>query len=183
VHTERNIRNIALIGFMGSGKTSVGKQLAGWLHFDFFDTDEFIEAQAGKSISRIFAEDGEPVFRQYERNVCEHLKGLTNTVISTGGGLPVNQANLDSLKTHALVVYLWASPDKLWERVRHQTHRPLLQCPDPQGRIRELLAVREPFYRQADLLVNTETRSVAEVAQHIMREFRSMVTPTPPQHQ
>ncbi len=180
MNAERNIRNIALIGFMGSGKTSVGKLLAEWLHFNFFDTDDFIETQAGKSISRIFAEDGEPVFRQYERNVCHLLKGLSNTVISTGGGLPANQANLDNLKTHALVVYLWATPNTLWERVRHQTHRPLLQCPDPQGRIRELLAAREPFYRQADLLVNTETRSVPEVAQHILREFRSVVTPTQP---
>ncbi|MCX7722512.1 MAG: shikimate kinase [Verrucomicrobiae bacterium] len=179
--SERNIRNIALIGFMGSGKTSVGKLLAEWLKFDFFDTDEFIEARVGKTITRIFAEDGEPVFRQYEREVCEYLKGLSNTVVSTGGGLPANQANLDSLKTHAFVVYLWATPEKLWERVRHQTHRPLLQCPDPQSRIRELLSIREPYYRQADLLVNTDTRSVAEVAQLILREFRSVRAPAPRQ--
>lgn len=173
---KRQIRNLALIGFMGAGKSRVGKLVARRLHFDFFDTDEFIEAQVGKSITRIFAEDGEPAFREHERQVVEHLTGLKNTVISTGGGLPVNEKNMASLKTHALVVYLWAPPQKIWQRVRHQKHRPLLQCPEPLAKIEQLLTAREPFYRQADVLVNTEKRPVADVAQHIIHEFRAAVS-------
>ena len=81
--------------------------------------------------------------------------------------------NLASLKEHSLVVCLWASPDVIWERVRHQTHRPLLNDPDPLGQIRALLAAREPFYRQADVLVNTEMRSVKEVAHHVLHHFHA----------
>lgn len=173
---KRQIRNLALIGFIGSGKSSVGKMVAARLHFDFLDADEFIEAHVGKSITRIFAEDGEPAFREYERQVVEHLKGLENTVISTGGGLPANEKNLAGLKSHALVVYLWATPQKVWQRVRRQQHRPLLQGPDPLAKIQQLLTAREPFYRQADVLVNTERRSVAEVARHIIHEFRAAVS-------
>ena len=84
----------------------------------------------------------------------------------------VNPKNLVSLKTHALVVCLWASPDKIWERVRNQTHRPLLNTPDPKEKIRELLAAREPFYRKADVLLNTELRHVREVAQQVIHQFK-----------
>jgi shikimate kinase len=94
------------------------------------------------------------------------------TVISTGGGLPADEANLASLKSHAFVVCLWASPDRILERVRHQTHRPLLNDPNPVAKIRSLLAAREPFYRQADVLLNTEMRSVREVAQQVIHQFQ-----------
>jgi shikimate kinase len=80
--------------------------------------------------------------------------------------------NLTRLRTHALIVCLWASPEKIWERVRNQSHRPLLRGPDPQAKIRELLATREPFYRQADVLLNTELRSIREVAQQVVHQFR-----------
>src|SRR5207245_1265516 len=94
------------------------------------------------------------------------------TVISTGGGLAANAENLASLKTHALLVCLWASPEIIWERVHNQTHRPLLQGADPMQKIRELLAKREPFYRQADVLLNTEMRSIKEVTQHVLHQFQ-----------
>jgi shikimate kinase len=86
--------------------------------------------------------------------------------------LPVNPKNLASLKSHALVVSLWSSPEKIWERVRHQSHRPLLHDENPQAKIRELLAAREPFYKQADVLLNTELRSIREVAQQVVHQFR-----------
>jgi shikimate kinase len=171
VSSIRNISNLALIGFMGAGKSSVGRLVAGHLRFDFLDTDEVIEASAGKSISDIFAREGEAAFRAHERRVVGELEARTRLVIATGGGLPTNPANQASLKTHALVVCLWASPETIWERVRGQTHRPLLQTPDPLAKIRELLAIREPFYRQADVLVNTERRSVMEVAQQVIHQF------------
>ena len=169
----RHIQNIALIGFMGTGKSSVGQLVAGQLHFAFLDTDHVIETRAGKPISDIFAQNGEPAFRELERTVVTELASRKRTVIATGGGLPVNEANLASLKAHALVVCLWASPEKIWERVRGQTHRPLLNEADPLAKIRSLLAAREPFYRQADVLLNTEVRSVKEVAQQVIHQFQA----------
>lgn len=168
----RKLSNIALIGFMGTGKSSVGRLVADTLHFTFLDTDDVIEARARMPITEIFAQQGEPAFRQLECRLVEELTRRDRTVISTGGGLPVNPANLASLKTHALVVCLWASPERILERVGHHTHRPLLNTPDPLGKIRSLLATREPFYRQADVLVNTEMRSVKDVAQQVIHQLR-----------
>ena len=172
MHSDRRNVNLTLIGFMGAGKTSVGRLVAEQLHFDYLDTDELIVSRTGRSIAEIFKTDGEPSFRALERQVVEELTTRTKTLIATGGGLPVNPANLASLKTHALVVCLWASPEKIWERVKNQTHRPLLHDPDPQKKIRDLLAAREQFYKQADVLVNTDIRSPREVAQHVVHQFR-----------
>src|SRR3974390_395412 len=108
--TKRPIHNLALIGFMGTGKSSVGRLVADILHFTFLDTDHVIEARAGKSISDIFTQDGEPAFRAWEHRIVEELTRRDKTVIATGGGLPAGEGNLASLKTHALVVCLWASP-------------------------------------------------------------------------
>jgi shikimate kinase len=168
---SRQIRNIALIGFMGTGKSSAGRLIAEQLHYSFIDTDELIESHAGKSISAIFAEDGEPAFRQREKEVVAELAARNRSVISTGGGLGAHEQNLASLKEHSLVVCLWASPEKIWERVRSQTHRPLLREADPLAKIRQLLAAREPFYKQADVLLNTEVRSLKEVAQQVLHQF------------
>lgn len=166
------MQNLALIGFMGTGKSSVGRLLARELHFDFVDTDHRIEERTGKRISEIFAQEGEAAFRELERKMVCELEQRKDMVIATGGGLPANQANLDSLKTHALVVCLWASPESIWQRVRHHSHRPLLESPDPKARIRELLDKREGYYRQADVLINTDSRTVHEVAQNILHQFQ-----------
>jgi shikimate kinase len=172
VQSDRRIVNLALIGFMGAGKTSVGRLAAEQLRFDYLDTDEMIQSLTGRSITDIFKTDGEPAFRALERQIVGELAARSRTVISTGGGLPVNPDNLASLKTHALVVCLWASSEKIWERVKNQTHRPLLHASDPQKKIRDLLAAREPFYKQADVLVNTDIRAVREVAQQVVHQFR-----------
>ena len=171
MNAPRNIQNLVLAGFMGSGKSSVGRLVAEQLHFQFVDTDALIEKRAGKYISDIFEQDGEPAFRKLEREVVAELNGEERMVVSTGGGMIVDPANLALLKEHALVVCLWASPETIWERTRYSSHRPLLQEADPQAKIRRLLAEREPFYRQADVLVNTERRSVREVAAHVLHEF------------
>ena len=168
----RKISNIALIGFMGTGKSSVGRLVADQLHFTFLDTDDVLVSRAGKPIAEIFAQEGEPAFREKESALVHELTLRTRTVISTGGGLPVNPANLASLKTHALVMCLWASPEKIHERVHGQSHRPLLNDPDALAKIRALLAAREPSYRQADVLVNTEMRSVREVAHQVIHQYR-----------
>jgi shikimate kinase len=171
VNAKRSVNNLALIGFMGTGKSSVGRLAAQTLHFTFLDTDRVIEARAGKSIADIFQQEGEPKFREWERRIVEELAARNQTVIATGGGLPMNEANLVSLKTHALVVCLWASAETVWERTQGHSHRPLLNEPDPMEKIRSLLAAREPYYRQADVLVNTERRSLREVAQQVMHQF------------
>jgi shikimate kinase len=172
VETTRSIGNLALIGFMGTGKSSVGRQAAEVLEFTFLDTDTLIESRAGASIYDIFQQQGEPSFREFERQVVLELEQREKIVVATGGGLPANEVNLASLKKHSLVVCLWASPETIWERVRAHSHRPLLNQPDPQTKIRELLAVREPYYRQADVLINTERRSVREVVSQVVHQFR-----------
>jgi len=172
----RLIQNLALIGFMGTGKSSVGRHASHLLHFTYLDTDQVIEARAGKTITDIFQQEGEPVFRDWERRIVQELTHRTKTVIGTGGGLPMNPENVASLKTHSLVVCLWASPEKIYERVRNATHRPLLHEPDPLEKIRELLAIREPYYREADVLVNTELRNVREVAIQVVHQFHLALT-------
>jgi shikimate kinase len=168
----RHFHNVALVGFMGTGKSTVGNVLASMLHLRFVDTDALIEQRAGKRITEIFAADGEARFREYEGQVVREIEEMRGCVISTGGGLVVNPANMESLKKHALVVCLWASPESILARVGHQTHRPLLQGADRLQKIKDLLGVREPFYRQADVLLNCEQRSPREVAQHVAHQFR-----------
>lgn len=175
----RRFVNLSLIGFMGVGKSSVGRVIASNLHMQVLDTDDLIESRAGMSITTIFASEGEKGFRERECEVVRTLEDMERCVISTGGGLAANPENVKSLKRHSLVVCLWASPESIWERVRHQGHRPLLQTKDPQERIRELLTLREPFYRQADVMVNTERRNLHEVAQHVLHHARLAGVGTP----
>jgi shikimate kinase len=177
VSNVRVIHNLALIGFMGTGKSCVGQLAASQLGFEFLDTDEWLESTLGMSISRIFSTHGEAHFRACEAALVKDLTHRRRMVIATGGGLAASDEHLASLKTHALVACLWASPETIWERVRHQGHRPLLRTADPQGRIRHLLAQRESYYRQADLLVNTERRTAKEVAHQLVTHFRGLWQP------
>lgn len=170
---KRHIRNLALVGFMGVGKSSTGHLLAESLGYEFVDTDSLIEERAGKTTAQIFQEFGEKTFRELEVKVGILLAEKSRTVIATGGGFAVNPENMDRLRSHALVVCLWASPEVIYERVRHQDHRPLLRCPDPLDKIRRMLAEREPAYRKADVLVNTEQRTNREVAYQVLHHFQS----------
>ncbi len=174
VTANRAIRNLALIGFMGTGKSSVGRALAAHFNFEFLDTDELIVTRAGKPITDIFAHDGEPAFRELERQIVAELGARSGCVISTGGGLGANAELLAALKEHALTVCLWASPETIFERVKHSSHRPLLNHPDPLARIRELLAQREGVYKQADLLIGTELRQIREVVHQIVIHFEQV---------
>lgn len=159
---------------MGSGKSSTGRMLASMLQYRFVDTDDWIEKKAGKRICEIFQTRGEAAFRKLESEVVHELESLQRCVISTGGGLVVDPANMASLKKHSMVFCLWATPEVIWERVRNQSHRPLLNDPDPQGKIRTLLGERSAAYRMSDVLVSTERRSLREVAQHIATHFRAV---------
>ena len=167
------IRNLALAGFMGVGKSSVGRMAAAELQFEFVDTDELIESRTGVKITEIFARFGEPAFRKFESDLVAEMADWSGRVISTGGGLVVNPTNLASLKTHSLVACLWATPETIYQRTKHQSHRPLLQDPDPLAKIRALLATREAAYKSCDVLVNTEQRSIKEIAAHVLHNFRA----------
>ncbi|MBI1177198.1 hypothetical protein GC207_07135 [bacterium] len=174
MQSTRDIRNLALIGFMGTGKSSVGRALAMHFGFEFIDTDELIVQRAGRSIADIFEHEGEAVFRELEKQVVAELRSRSGCVISTGGGLGAHAEHLEALKEHSLTVCLWASPATIYERVRHSSHRPLLNHPDPEARITELLNQREAVYKQADLLIGTELRSVKEVAHQITIHFEQV---------
>jgi shikimate kinase len=173
VTPRRELRNLALVGFMGAGKSTVGRLVARQLGFSFVDTDEAIEGRTRRRIAELFAEKGEAGFRALEREVLMEVVARDGLVIATGGGLVCQPGNLELLKANALVVCLWASVDTIWERVRHQTHRPLLRVPDPRGEIVRLLSLREPYYRQADVLVNSGLRSLREVAAHVAHHFQA----------
>ena len=170
-NAPRVIHNIALIGFMGSGKSSVGRLVATQLGFQFLDTDELIEKRAGKSISEIFAQDGEKTFRELESAIVLELAHYRGAVISTGGGLGAREEHVIRLKSHALVVCLWATPEVIHRRVCHQTHRPLLQRTDPREAIPRLLSEREATYKKADVLLDSGMRSIREVAYQVIHQF------------
>lgn len=157
---------------MGTGKSVVGQAVADQLGFTFVDTDALVEAAAGRTIADIFRDAGEPAFRRLEQGVLRELAGRERLVIATGGGLAAHGDNLEQLQSHALVVCLWASAETIFERVRHHQHRPLLHGDNPQERIRALLAARESYYRRADVLINTEGRSVREVAAQVLHQFQ-----------
>jgi len=169
---QRDIRNLALIGFMGTGKSTAGQMAARFLGFEFLDTDQLIEERAGRTIPEIFEQAGETVFRELESQVIELVGQESGKVISTGGGVGANSDHVASLKKHSLVVCLWANPETIYRRVSAQGNRPLLECEDPKGRIHQLLEERSPFYRQADVLLSTELRPLRDVASLLCRHFR-----------
>ena len=164
-------RNIILVGFMASGKTSVGRALAGRSGWAFIDADDVIVARAGKPIHRIFAEDGEPAFRDLESSVIADLCAGERQVIASGGGAFVSEQNHEAMLAGGRVFFLSASPATILRRVQEEDAggpiRPLLAVEDPEARIAELLAQRAPAYAQAHHTVDTDALTAAEVAAEI----------------
>lgn len=161
------MKNIVLCGFMGCGKSTVGKTLAANTHRTFVDMDHYIEEQAGRTVSAIFAEDGEATFRAMETDACRTLGMQNGLVIATGGGAVLNPENVDALKENGTVVWLNVSADCVLHRLSGDTTRPLLLRPDKDAAVRELMAAREPFYRaaaditvEADFEADTVAKSV-----------------------
>lgn len=143
-----NSRCIVLVGMPGSGKTTVGRDLAKRLGLRFVDTDHEIEARTGVKIPIIFEIEGEDGFRKRETQTLDDLTRESNMVLATGGGAVIRAENRALLRERAVVVFLSVPPAILWERTRHDRSRPLLQVADPRGRLEELLKVRGPFYRE-----------------------------------
>jgi shikimate kinase len=165
--------NIILIGFMGSGKTTVGKELAKQMSYDFQDTDFLLEQKAGDSISRIFELHGEAYFRDMETELLrELLPALKNTVLSTGGGLPLREENAMLLKDLGFVVLLQASKKTTLNRLAGDRTRPLLQGEDREQKVERMLEMRMPLYEKAaHEIIATDNRSVKEIVQLIMRAY------------
>ena len=164
--------HIALIGLPGSGKSTVGRQLARRLQVSFFDSDHAIEVQLGCSIREYFEREGEDRFRDAEETVIEQLTREQKGVLATGGGAVLRAANRQYLRERTQVVYLSSSPDELFRRLRHDVNRPLLQVADPLGRLRDLYAVRDPLYREtAHFIIETGRPSVATLVNMILMQL------------
>lgn len=162
-------KNIFLTGFMGSGKTSVGKVLANFLKVDFFDTDEIITREQDMSVNEIFKRYGENYFRSRETEALRILgdRPPGTCVVSTGGGAVLREENFAAMKKNGLVVYLDVPAEEAWRRIKDNHDRPLLKADNPCKVIRELLQERRPFYLQADLKVNSSGKTVDEIAKEI----------------
>lgn len=170
---KREKSNIALIGFMYAGKTSVGKEVAGVLGKKFVDTDDIIEQIAHKSVSKIFEEEGEGRFREIEIEAVKKVSKIANSVISCGGGVVNNKVNIDRLKKSSYVVFLRVSAQAVFVRAqKDKKDRPLLHGADKKIRIKNLIEVREPLYTAySDFVVDTTDSSVKEVANKIIAKF------------
>lgn len=161
-------RNIYLVGPMGAGKSTIGRVLAAELHLSFRDSDKVIEDRTGADIPWIFDMEGEEGFRDRESAVLSELSKDSNVVIATGGGIILRAENRAVMKESGYVCYLTASTEQLVERTSRDKKRPLLQVENPRQKIIELLAMREPLYREAaDFVINTDRRAPKLVAQEI----------------
>lgn len=167
--------NVFLIGPMGSGKSTIGRQLAELLDKEFYDADHEIEQRTGASIAWIFDIEGEPGFRKRETAVLEELTRRDNIVLATGGGVILSTENRAMLRSRGTVVYLAADIDTLSHRTRRDRARPLLQSHDRRQRIEEIMREREPLYKAtADLIIATSRRSPVSVARKIVTALQSL---------
>lgn len=163
------MNNVILIGFMGCGKTTIGRKLSYRLMKTFLDTDNEIEKRQGKKVAEIFAEHGEPYFRQLETEYLHYLIEKDDSqVIATGGGLSVQRKNKNLLKQLGIVVFLRVTEDTIFSRLEKDTTRPLLQGDNPREKVRELMAVRIPLYEKiADVIIDTDGRSFSDILNEI----------------
>ena len=164
--------NLYIVGFMGTGKSTVGRAVAHKLGFHMVDSDHEIERQQKKTIPEIFAQEGEAAFRAMERAFIESGHTGERTVVSCGGGLVVQPGMLGMLQSRGVVVCLHASVETILARTSRQQNRPLLVAENPEERIRTLFAQREPIYRQSGTVILTDSRPLLDIAGHVMRAWR-----------
>lgn len=163
---------LALVGLPGSGKSTVGRQLARRLGVPFTDSDHVIEQRIGCSIRSFFDSQGEDAFRDIEQGVIDELMQSGSGVIATGGGAVLRQANRDRLRAAAKVIYLRSTPEEVFRRLRHDTNRPLLQVDDPMARLRDLHAQRDPLYQEtAHFVIETGRPSIATLVNMILMQL------------
>ena len=170
------MNNIILAGYMGCGKTTVGKRIAELAKYTFADTDEMIVTQQGRSISEIFEKDGEEAFRAMETALLEKMIAdkSDGLVLSTGGGMPVREENRPLLKRLGTVVYMRVMPDTVYERIKGDTTRPLLQCGNPPERIKEMTTGRTPAYEAAaKIVIDVDNLTPQEAAEEIIKRVEN----------
>lgn len=168
--------SIALIGFMATGKSLVGKKLAKELgkEYRFIETDEIIETLAEKSIPKIFSEDGELRFREYEIEACKQVSNYNKVVISCGGGVVLNKINIDYLKQNNIIILLEASLEVIYERAKKdgKEKRPVIDKENMKEEIQKILEFREPFYKgAADIVIDTTNKSINTVVKEILNKI------------
>jgi shikimate kinase len=173
---------LALVGLPGSGKSTVGRQLARRLGLPFIDTDHAIEQRIGCSIREFFEREGEAAFRDIEEDVIEELSGTASGVLATGGGAVLRPVNRERLRAGGHVIYLRSTPEELFKRLRHDVNRPLLQVADPLARLRSLYEERDPLYREtAHFVIETGRPSVSTLVNMILMqlELAGVIPPRP----
>ncbi len=168
---NKNMNNIYLVGFMGTGKSSVGLHIAREIKGDFVDLDKLIEEKEDKTIADIFKEKGEPYFRGLEKNFLKDVANKKNQIIACGGGIVIDPDNIKLMKDNGTMICLAATPDVILERTRKSNHRPLLNVPDPLEAIQALLADRQKLYDQADITIDTSEISIKEVATRVLNSL------------
>ena len=164
-------KNIALVGFMGSGKTMIARRLSEHLKVELLSTDVLIETKAGKSIDAIFKDHGEPYFRDLEAEIVKEVSLRRGIIIDCGGGVVLRPQNLQELKSNAIVFYLQATPEVIFERIKNEKHRPLLQVPDPLGFVRKLYQQRLPLYSQAHYTIDANDASIEGPVVEILKRM------------
>ena len=162
------MKNIVLTGFMGTGKTTIGRALAKKLQMRLVDIDEEIEKEQKMSINDIFSRHGEPHFRDIETAMIQELSRDKNIIISTGGGAVLRDENMEALKENGIIFCLNATAETILERTGRSKDRPLLKVENPKEKINELLAYRRPFYERAGIMIETDGKTPLEVMQEIM---------------
>ena len=166
-------KRLFLVGPMGAGKSTIGKRLAQRLQLDFADSDKEIEKRTGASIALIFELEGEQGFRQREASIIDELSNMDKIVLATGGGAILSSTNRDLLRQRGTTIYLQTSVEFQLQRTSRDSKRPLLQTENPRKKLEELLAIRDPLYRElADVIVRTDGRHVNAVVSEIIRQIR-----------
>ncbi|MCG7921653.1 MAG: shikimate kinase AroK [Candidatus Thiodiazotropha lotti] len=170
-----HVQNLFLIGPMGAGKTTVGRQLAEHFRKEFIDSDLEIQRRTGVDIPTIFEFEGEQGFRLREQEVIDELTQREEVVLATGGGAVIKEQNRKVLSSRGLVIYLHCTVEQQFERTHRDKNRPLLQTDDPMAKLKSLMAERDPLYRQtADLLISTEGRNTQAVVQDIRKQINTL---------
>ncbi|MCX8001519.1 MAG: shikimate kinase [Anoxybacillus mongoliensis] len=165
------MRAIYLTGFMGAGKTTIGKRLGEVLQLPVIDTDAYIEQQVGKTIAAIFAEEGEEAFRAYEREVLKKLP-TEHIVITTGGGIVIQEENRQFMRKHGIVIYLHCELHELFRRLMGDTTRPLLM-ENKKSQMKQLFEQRLPWYHEAHITIDTTNRTVNDIVETIVSLLKS----------
>lgn len=174
LHMHKLNKPLALVGMMGSGKSHLGRDLARALALEFFDSDAAVESRAGLSIAEIFAQKGEPYFRALEGQMILELLDKGPCVIATGGGAVMAPGTLAALAEKSIMVWVQASMDDMLERVSHNKDRPLLKNPNPRAVLEELMAVREPLYRQAHIHIMNRQGETSRALQDVLNALNNV---------